>query len=83
MKCNGDCFNCKFDDCIGSPPESKREKINSYQREYRAKNPEKFKEYEHRRWMKIKAKREAEKADAKCKERLAAALAFSKNNAIM
>lgn len=55
MKCNYDCFNCVFDDCIRGKTSGKeagksyyqrnRERLLVYYRAYRAKNREKIAAY--------------------------------------
>lgn len=60
MKCDGDCLNCKFDDCIGEP---KKDSRAEYQRQYRKEHKEKFKIYERRKYIK-------KHADEMCRRRL-------------
>lgn len=64
MKCNGDCLNCIYDDCIS---DKDREKVKAYWRQYRKDHKEKYKEYEHRRYIK-------NHADEMCRRRLSAIL---------
>lgn len=63
-KCNGDCFNCQYEDCIA---DKDREKTREYWRDYRKKHKEQYKKYEHTRYVK-------NHADEMCRRRLKAIL---------
>lgn len=46
MKCNGDCFNCSFDDCIVDRPQNKKDELKTTDKDKKkAEQRERKKEY--------------------------------------
>lgn len=62
MKCNKDCFNCKYDDCILTEEEAGKLDPKKYKmsEEARAKWREYFRKY-HREWRKAHKEYERER----------------------